>query len=177
MEPVQLWTGRTACALQAALRMTNESFAAHLGTAVRTVATWRQKPDRVPSAEMQQALDTTLERAGEGAQARFTRSIAETGVEVESPNPPFGNPAHAAEDETATALYDLTATASPAIIRGTAEHTADGSFMGWLQVAHATSAPPDGSDVGQIIRWYRSYEGLTQQDAAARLNTTQSRLS
>ncbi len=27
MEPVQLWTGRTACALQAALRMTNESFA------------------------------------------------------------------------------------------------------------------------------------------------------
>jgi UDP-glucose 4-epimerase len=33
MEPVQLWTGRSACALQAALRMTNESFAAHLGTA------------------------------------------------------------------------------------------------------------------------------------------------
>ena len=177
MEPVQLWTGRTACALQAALRMTNESFAAHLGTAVRTVATWRQKPDRVPSAEMQQALDTTLERAGEGAQARFTRSIAETGVRVEPPNPPFGNPAHTAEDETATAVHDLTATASPAIITGTAEDTADGSFMGWLQVAHATSAPPDGSDVGQIIRWYRSYEGLTQQDAAARLNTTQSRLS
>jgi 8-oxo-dGTP diphosphatase len=66
MEPVQLWTGRAACALQAALRMTNESFAAHLGTAVRTVATWHQKPDRVPSAEMQQALDTTFERAGEG---------------------------------------------------------------------------------------------------------------
>jgi hypothetical protein len=66
MEPVQLWTGHAACALQAALRMTNESFAAHLGTAVRTVATWHQKPDRVPSAEMQQALDTTLERAGEG---------------------------------------------------------------------------------------------------------------
>ncbi|MGH3684937.1 MAG: hypothetical protein ACRDSM_07775 [Pseudonocardiaceae bacterium] len=78
MEPVQLWTGRTACALQAALRMTNESFAAHLGTAVRTVATWHHKPDRVPSTEMQLALDTTLERAGEGTQARFTRNIAET---------------------------------------------------------------------------------------------------
>jgi hypothetical protein len=44
--------------------------------------------------------------------------------------------------------------------------------MGWLQVAPAVSAPPDGSDVGQIIRWYRNHEGLTQHDAAARLNTT-----
>ena len=35
-----------------------------------------------PSAEMQQALDTTLERAGEGAQARFTRNLAETSVRV-----------------------------------------------------------------------------------------------
>lgn len=49
--------------------------------------------------------------------------------------------------------------------------------MGWLQAAHSASAPPDGSDVGQIIRWYRTREGLTQQEAAARLNTTQSRLS
>lgn len=39
--------------------MTNESFAAHLSTAVRTAATWHQKPGRVPSAEMQQASDTT----------------------------------------------------------------------------------------------------------------------
>ncbi len=49
--------------------------------------------------------------------------------------------------------------------------------MGWLQVAHAASAPPDGSDVGQIIRWYRTHEGLTQDDLAAELNTTQSRVS
>lgn len=47
----------------------------------------------------------------------------------------------------------------------------------WLQVASAVSAPPDGSDVGEIIRWYRNREGLTQQEAADRLNTTQSRLS
>ncbi|MCY7343667.1 MAG: helix-turn-helix domain-containing protein [Pseudonocardia sp.] len=39
------------------------------------------------------------------------------------------------------------------------------------------AAPPDGSDVGEVIRWYRQREGLTQQDAAALLNTTQSRLS
>jgi len=47
----------------------------------------------------------------------------------------------------------------------------------WLQVASAASSPPDGSDVGEIIRWYRTREGLTQQEAADRLNTTQSRLS
>lgn len=48
----------------------------------------------------------------------------------------------------------------------------------WLHVAEAVvAAPPDGSDVGAVIRWYRHREGLTQQDAAALLNTTQSRLS
>jgi transcriptional regulator with XRE-family HTH domain len=177
MEPVQLWTGRTACALQAALRMTNESFAAHLGTAVRTVATWHQKPDRVLSAEIQQALDTTLKRAEEGAQARFTRNLAGTTEGAELASSPPDDPAHAATDTTATAADNQTATASPTISRGTAEDSADGDFMGWLQVAHAASAPPDGSDVGQIICWYRTREGLTQQEVAARLNTTQSRVS
>jgi transcriptional regulator with XRE-family HTH domain len=48
----------------------------------------------------------------------------------------------------------------------------------WLYVADAAApAPPDGSDVGEVIRWYRQREGLTQQDAAVLLNTTQSRLS
>jgi transcriptional regulator with XRE-family HTH domain len=177
MEPVQLWTGRTACALQAALRMTNESFAAHLGTAVRTVATWHQKPDRVPSPEIQQALDTTLERAGEGAQARFARNVADMGASLESTSPPSDGPTRTAAEETPIAVDDLTATASSAIMPATAEDTANRSFMGWLQVAHAASAPPDGSDVGQIIRWYRNYEGLTQETAAVLLNTTQSRLS
>jgi transcriptional regulator with XRE-family HTH domain len=113
---------------------------------------------------MQQALDTTLERAGEWAKARFARTAAETPSE--------------GEDATATtAVNDLTASAASAIMAGTDEDTANRSFMGWLQVAHSASAPPDGSDVGQIIRWYRRYEGLTQEDAAIRLNTTQSRLS
>lgn len=48
----------------------------------------------------------------------------------------------------------------------------------WLLVAEVVAAaPPDGSDVGEVIRWYRQPEGLTQQDAAVLLNTTQSRLS
>ncbi len=34
MNSVTVWTGRAACALQAALRLTNESFAEHLGIAV-----------------------------------------------------------------------------------------------------------------------------------------------
>ena len=130
MEPVQLWTGRTACALQAALRMTNESFAAHLGTAVRTVATWHQKPDRVPSAEIQQALDTTLERAGEGARARFSWNLVGTTEGAERASSPPDDPAHAAADTAATAADNQTAAASPPIIMGTAENTADGDFMG-----------------------------------------------
>jgi len=31
-----------------------------------------------------------------------------------------------------------------------------------LQVSAAAAAPPDGSDVGEVIRWYRQREGLTQ---------------
>ncbi|WP_222598248.1 helix-turn-helix domain-containing protein [Lentzea tibetensis] len=44
-------------------------------------------------------------------------------------------------------------------------------------MAGSAAAPPDGSDVGEVIRWYRQREGWTQQEAAERLNTTQSRLS
>jgi transcriptional regulator with XRE-family HTH domain len=51
------------------------------------------------------------------------------------------------------------------------------SAGGWLHVTGTASAPPDGSDVGEVIRWYRKREGLTQQEAAALLSTTQSRLS
>lgn len=71
MTPEQAWTGRTAGALQAALRYSNEAFAAHLGIAVRTVASWHQKPDLQPRPEMQQVLDSALERAPESARARF----------------------------------------------------------------------------------------------------------
>ena len=77
MDSVQLWTGRAACSLQAALRMSNESFAAHLGIAARTVAMWHQKPDRVPQPEIQQALDTTLARADEGSQEQIRQQPAQ----------------------------------------------------------------------------------------------------
>ena len=71
MDLVTGWTGHDACALQAALRMSNEAFAAHLGIAVRTVAAWHQKPGLRPRPEMQQVLDAALARAPAAAAERF----------------------------------------------------------------------------------------------------------
>ena len=65
------WTGRTACILQAAFRLSNEAFAEDLGIGVRTVAYWHQKPSLQPRPEMQQVLDAALERASESVKARF----------------------------------------------------------------------------------------------------------
>jgi 8-oxo-dGTP diphosphatase len=65
------WTGSTACALQQALRMTNDDFADHLGVAVRTVANWHSSPGTVPRTEIQSALDTAYERSSASVQRRF----------------------------------------------------------------------------------------------------------
>lgn len=82
MNPADEWTGRTASALQAALRMSNEGFAAHLGIGVRTVASWHQKPDLRPRSEMQQVLDRAYEQVGDAERARLTGIVpAETSAE------------------------------------------------------------------------------------------------
>lgn len=73
MEVVDAWTGQAACALQAALRESNEGFAERLGVAVRTVASWHANPDIVPRPEIQQALDTTYEKASPSVRRRFDR--------------------------------------------------------------------------------------------------------
>ncbi len=65
------WTGRTACALQAALRLSQEAFAEHLGVSARTVGFWHQKLDSVPKSDAQQLLDTALDRATPAVKARF----------------------------------------------------------------------------------------------------------
>lgn len=77
MELTSGWTGRTACALQAALRLSNESFAAQLGIGVRTVASWHQKPILRPQSEMQQILDTKLEQASAVVKSRFAVLVAD----------------------------------------------------------------------------------------------------
>ena len=71
MDPVISWTGQTACALQAALRLTNEAFAEHLGIGVRTVASWHQRPEVLPKAAMQQILDAALEQSTTDEKRRF----------------------------------------------------------------------------------------------------------
>jgi len=71
MDVVTGWTGSTACALQAALRMSNDAFAAHLDVGVRTVADWHQKPGMRPRPETQQLLDTALSRATAEDRERF----------------------------------------------------------------------------------------------------------
>ncbi|MGW7350984.1 NUDIX domain-containing protein [Streptomyces sp. NPDC054784] len=78
MDVIDTWTGRHAAALQAALRMTNESFAAHLGVGVRTVAAWNAQPGLIPRPEMQQVLDTAHEKAPTTAQARFAKLVNPT---------------------------------------------------------------------------------------------------
>ncbi|WP_097251462.1 NUDIX hydrolase [Streptomyces sp. 1222.2] len=75
MEVISTWTGSTACALQQALRMTNDDFADHLGVAVRTVANWHSSPATVPRTEMQSALDTAYERSSASVHRRFSLLI------------------------------------------------------------------------------------------------------
>lgn len=73
MEVIDTWTGRTACHLQAAHRMTGEAFARRLGVAPRTVASWHANPNVVPVNEIQSALDTLLEKALPPVRTRFAR--------------------------------------------------------------------------------------------------------
>lgn len=87
MQPVSGWTGRTACALQTALRMSNEAFAEHLGIAVRTVAGWHQKTTIRPKTEMQQLLDVALDRAPETARNRFDQLTATVESDVAAAPP------------------------------------------------------------------------------------------
>lgn len=77
MNPVEKWTGRTACVLQAAMRMSNESFAEHLGVAVRTVATWHERPSSTPRSDVQQLLDTALEQASKATRDRFAAATSQ----------------------------------------------------------------------------------------------------
>ncbi|WP_034286905.1 helix-turn-helix domain-containing protein [Amycolatopsis benzoatilytica] len=71
MNPAGRWTGRTATALQSALRLSQERFAERLGISARTVASWHKKPDLRPQSDMQQVLDTALAQASDAERDRF----------------------------------------------------------------------------------------------------------
>jgi hypothetical protein len=65
------WTGRDACALQAAMRMSHQQFAARLGIALSTVGDWHAKPHLRPRPETQRILDTALAQASPDVRERF----------------------------------------------------------------------------------------------------------
>ncbi|MCG8926152.1 NUDIX hydrolase [Lentzea sp. CC55] len=85
MDLVREWTGRTATALQRALRESNENFAAKLGISPRAVAKWHAEPHSRPRHETQQLLDRVLERASATERARFA-------VELQPQEPPHEPP-------------------------------------------------------------------------------------
>lgn len=66
------------------MRLTNEAFADRLGVAVRTVAGWHAQPDLVPRTEIQAALDTAHERAGDQVRQRFALLSRPTGQATEA---------------------------------------------------------------------------------------------
>lgn len=82
---IDRWTGRHATALQAALRESQDEFAARLGVAKRTIASWHERPEVVIRPELQRALDTAYERAPESAKLRFARQLrADDAAEIEA---------------------------------------------------------------------------------------------
>ena len=91
MQVIAQWTGGQADALRQALRMTNESFAGHLGVAVRTVAYWRNRPGMTPQPQMQDVLDAALEQAPDHAKAQFALLVSET-ADAPGDQPYTGSP-------------------------------------------------------------------------------------
>jgi 8-oxo-dGTP diphosphatase len=71
VDVVETWTGRTACLLQQAMRLTNEAFAERLGISERTISRWHANPGMTHRTEVQQILDIAYEEAGETVQRRF----------------------------------------------------------------------------------------------------------
>ncbi|MEV6074514.1 MULTISPECIES: NUDIX hydrolase [unclassified Streptomyces] len=85
MDVVERWSGRYACLLQSALRLSNEQFAARLGIAARTVAAWHSDASLVPRREMQQLLDTAHEQAPPAVRQRFALLRAKERAPADSP--------------------------------------------------------------------------------------------
>lgn len=78
VDVIDAWTGHLASALQRALRLSNERFAAHLGVATRTVAGWHERPGRIVRGQTSRDLDTVLERAKPNTRERFAKFAAAT---------------------------------------------------------------------------------------------------
>jgi transcriptional regulator with XRE-family HTH domain len=104
MQVISSWTGGQADALRQAMRMTKESFADRLGVAPRTVSYWRERPDSVPQQQMQEILDTALERASDVDRARFERLVAEARTASTDPPSPGQQSTQSNIDQDGTLL-------------------------------------------------------------------------
>ena len=107
MTIIDQWTGRHARALQLAMRLTGEAFAEHLGVSPRTVAKWRKRPDMVPSPQLQEALDTSLNLATADARTRFAASLGAPQDEPTALDHSTVDQLHAALGELARVLATL----------------------------------------------------------------------
>lgn len=85
MDVVGTWTGRAACLLQQAMRMTHEEFAERLGVSDRTITRWHATPEKpIHRSETQQILDTAYEQAGEAVQRRFALLLRPPAPRIEA---------------------------------------------------------------------------------------------
>lgn len=84
MDVVGTWTGRAACLLQEAMRLTNEAFAERLGISPRTITRWHSAPEMVHRNEVQQILDLAYERADESVQRRFGLLLRPPAVQAQA---------------------------------------------------------------------------------------------
>ncbi|GHC39750.1 hypothetical protein GCM10010348_78860 [Streptomyces anthocyanicus] len=84
MNVVETWTGRSACLLQQAMRMTNEAFAEHLGISERTISRWHASPDMVHRTEVQQILDIAHREAKDDVRHRFALLLRPPAPRIEA---------------------------------------------------------------------------------------------
>ena len=152
MDVVASWTGARADALRQALRMTNETFAGHLGVAVRTVAYWRERPDVIPRPTMQEILDVALARASAPARSQFSLILDERHHSQVSPEP--GSPLSVSAGVAAlTAWITATNTSDEAI-----EHMARAAVV--VADMHTQVAPRDV--LGDVLQLHRKAQTLLQ---------------
>lgn len=57
------------------MRMSQDEMAALIGVSKRTIAAWSERPEIVIRPDLQRALDTAYERAGEAVKLRFVRQL------------------------------------------------------------------------------------------------------
>lgn len=87
---VEVWTGREAQALRAALRLSVRAFAERLGLAPRTVSKWEAGGAAItPLPVTQQILDTALEQADSVEQQRFFELVGAASSRPSTAQPPL----------------------------------------------------------------------------------------